>query len=198
MLKVALTGGIGAGKSAVCARLAGYGAVVVDSDALARQAVAPGTEGLAAVVEAFGPGVLDAAGALDRAALAARVFADPAARARLEAIVHPRVRALAAAATAAAPPGAVVVADVPLLAETGGAGDYDLVVVVDAAEEVRLARLVGERGMSEADARARMAAQASPADRLALADVVLGNNGPLEDLDGQVAELWAELTSRLA
>jgi len=198
MLRVALTGGIGAGKTAVAARLAGYGAVVVDADRLAREAVRPGSDGLAAVVEAFGPAVLADDGSLDRAGLATVVFTDQDARARLEAIVHPRVAAATQAAVAAAPADAVVVVDVPLLAESGAVDDYDLVVVVDADEAVRERRLVQGRAMAPSDVRARMAAQASRAARLAIADVVITNNGGLDDLDAQVGELWAELSSRLA
>ena len=193
MLKVGLTGGIGAGKSEVARRLAERGAVLVDSDALAREAVAPGSPGLAEVVAAFGQDVLTADGSLDRPALAALVFADPAARTRLEGIIHPRVRALARAATEAAPPDAVVVNDVPLLVEAGLADQYDTVVVVAVPPEEQVARLVRQRGMSEADARARIDAQASLEQRLAVADHVVWNTGTLDELDARVTELWAEL-----
>jgi dephospho-CoA kinase len=193
VLRIGLTGGIGSGKSEVARRLAAHGAVVVDSDRLARQAVEPGTPGLAEVAAAFGPGVLAADGSLDRPALAALVFADPAARARLEAIVHPRVRALAAEAFAAAPPDAIVVNDVPLLVEAGLAGAYDVVVVVAVDPAVQLRRLVEQRGMSEADARARIATQATPEQRLAVADIVIDNDGTLEALAERVAAAWAEL-----
>ncbi|HEX5741193.1 MAG TPA: dephospho-CoA kinase [Pilimelia sp.] len=191
MLRVGLTGGIGAGKSAVAARLAAHGAVVVDADRLAREVVEPGTAGLAEVVAEFGPSVLAADGALDRAALGRLAFGDPAARRRLEAIVHPRVRRRAAAMTAAAPAGAVVVHDIPLLVETGQHTDFPLVVVVAAAEGTRLARLVRDRGMAVAEARGRIRAQADDATRAAAADVLLDNGGPRPALHDQVDHLWA-------
>ncbi len=191
MLRIGLTGGIGSGKSTVAGLLAARGALVVDADRLAREVVEPGTDGLAEVVEAFGPGVLTADGALDRPALASIVFSDPEARARLDAIVHPRVRARAAEVVAQAPPDAVVVQDVPLLVETGQAGRYDLVLVVEADPETRVARLVG-RGLGEDDARARIAAQATDEQRRAVADVVLDNSGGPEALAAQVERFWAE------
>ncbi|MCZ2814656.1 dephospho-CoA kinase [Modestobacter sp. VKM Ac-2984] len=191
MLRIGLTGGIGSGKSTVAALLAERGAVVVDADRLAREVVAPGTPGLAAIAEEFGPDVLAGDGALDRAALAAVVFADPAARARLDAIVHPRVRARAAELAAAAPPGSVVVQDVPLLVETGQAGSFDLVLVVETDPETRVARLV-DRGLSAADARARIASQATDEERRAVADVVLHNDGGPEALAEQVQRFWSE------
>ena len=191
MLTIGLTGGIGSGKSTVSARLAEHGAVVVDADRIAREVVEPGTPGLKAVVEAFGDGVLGPDGALDRPALAAIVFADRDARARLDGIVHPLVRARATELAAAAPPGAVVVHDVPLLVETGQAGRYDLVLVVQADPETRVARLV-RRGLAEADARARIAAQATDEQRRAVADVVLVNGGTVAELTARVDEFWAE------
>jgi dephospho-CoA kinase len=191
VLKIGLTGGIGSGKSTVAALLAERGAVVVDADRLAREAVAPGTPGLTAIAEEFGPGVVTEDGALDRAALASVVFADPAARARLDAIVHPRVRARAAELAAAAPPGSVVVQDVPLLVETGQAGSFDLVLVVETEAETRVARLV-DRGLSAADARARIASQATDEQRRAVADVVLRNDGAPEELAAQVQRFWSE------
>ena len=194
MLRVGLTGGIGSGKSTVARLLAEHGAYVVDSDVLAREVVAPGTPGLAAVVEEFGPGVLDGA-ELDRAALAAIVFGDDEARARLNAIVHPLVGAAAAERYAAAPEGAVVVHDVPLLVEAGMVPLFDVVVVVDADEETRVRRLV-ERGLPEEDARARIAAQASRETRNAAAHHVVTNDGTVDDLRGRVAALWAVLTER--
>ncbi len=187
---VGLTGGIGAGKSAVADRLAEHGALIVDADMLAREAVAPGTEGLAAIVAAFGSAVLAADGSLDRPRLGTLVFADAAARARLNAIVHPLVSRRSAEIAAAAPAGAVVVHDVPLLVENGLAPAYDVVVVVLAAADVRLRRLQDTRGMSEEQARARMAAQATDEERRAVADVVLDNSGTLADLHRQVDELW--------
>ena len=164
MLRIGLTGGIGSGKSTVSALLAERGAVVVDADRIAREVVEPGTPGLQAVVAEFGTEVLGPDGALDRPALAAVVFADPAARARLDGIVHPLVRARATELVAAAPPDAVVVQDVPLLVETGQAGSYDLVLVVEADPEARVRRLVG-RGLSEEDARARTSGCTMPSSR---------------------------------
>ncbi|MFE7525035.1 dephospho-CoA kinase [Kitasatospora sp. NPDC057542] len=198
MLKIGLTGGIGAGKSEVSRLFAARGAVIVDSDVIAREVVAPGTDGLAAVVAEFGPQVLREDGTLDRPALGAVVFADPERLKALNAIVHPLVRARSAALEAAAAPDAVVVHDVPLLAENGLAPLFDLVVVVDAADEVRLGRLVRLRGMAEEEARARMAAQASREDRLAIANLVIDNGGGLAELEARVAEVWAELTRRAA
>lgn len=191
MLRIGLTGGIGSGKSTVATLLADRGAVVIDADRIAREVVEPGTPGLAAVVEAFGDGVLAADGSLDRPALAAVVFTDPAARARLDGIVHPLVRDRAVQLAAAAPPDAVLVNDVPLLVETGQAGSYDLVVVVETEMATRLARLV-DRGLPEDDARARIAAQASDEQRRAVADVVLDNSGTREQLAEQVARFWTE------
>ncbi|MFJ9691849.1 dephospho-CoA kinase [Kitasatospora sp. NPDC101183] len=196
MLKIGLTGGIGAGKSEVSRLFAARGAVIVDSDVIAREVVEPGTDGLAAVVVEFGPQVLREDGALDRPALGAVVFADPERLKALNAIVHPLVRARSAELEAAAAPDAVVVHDVPLLAENGLAPLYDLVVVVDAEDEVRVDRLVRLRGMTEEEARARMAAQATRADRLAIADLVIDNSGPLEGLAGRVDEVWAQLVRR--
>jgi dephospho-CoA kinase len=190
MLLVGLTGGIGAGKSAVATRLAELGAVLIDADVLAREVVAPGTDGLAAVVAAFGAAVRAADGGLDRAALGARVFGDDAARRTLEGIIHPRVRARGAALAAAAPAGAVVVNDVPLLVETGQAPAYHLVVVVQAGQGVRVDRLVRDRAMTRDAALARIAAQASDADRRAAADVLLRNDGTLDALHAAVDRLW--------
>ncbi|MEV6674893.1 dephospho-CoA kinase [Streptomyces sp. NPDC051162] len=198
MLKVGLTGGIGAGKSEVSRLLASYGAVVVDSDRIAREVVEPGTPGLAAVVAEFGPEVLTAEGALDRPGLGAVVFADPGRLAALNAIVHPLVRARSAELEAAAAPDAVVVHDVPLLAENGLAPLYDLVVVIDAGTETRLDRLVRLRGMTPDEARSRMAAQATREQRLAVADFVIDNDGPLEALAPQVEKVWARLRERSA
>jgi len=198
MLKVGLTGGIGAGKSEVSRLLASYGALVVDSDLIAREVVAPGTPGLAAVVAEFGAQVLRPDGSLDRPKLGGIVFADPARLASLNAVVHPLVRQRSAELEAAAGDRDVVVHDVPLLAENGLAGLYDLVVVVDAADETRVERLVRLRGMEPGEARARLAAQAARADRLAVADVVLDNEGPLERLEPQVRALWEQLLVKAA
>ncbi|MDQ1011444.1 dephospho-CoA kinase [Streptomyces sp. V4I23] len=196
MLKVGLTGGIGAGKSEVSRLLASYGAVLVDADKIAREVVEPGTEGLAAVVEAFGAEILTPEGTLDRPRLGAIVFNDPERLATLNAIVHPLVGARSRDLEAAAGPDAVVVHDVPLLTENGLASLYDLVVVVDAAPETQLDRLVRLRGMSEADARARMAAQATREQRREIADLVIENDGPLEELEPQVRKVWDDLTRR--
>ncbi|WP_152191007.1 dephospho-CoA kinase [Georgenia satyanarayanai] len=192
MLRLGLTGGIGAGKSTVARELERLGAVVVDADMIAREVVAPGAAGLAAVVAEFGEGVLAADGALDRAALGRIVFADPAARARLEEITHPLIAAETARRVAGLPAGTVVVHDVPLIVERGLADRYDLVAVVGADEEVRLERLVRDRGMSREDARARIDAQATDAERRAVADVWLDNSGSPEALLSQVRRLWHE------
>ena len=197
MLRVGLTGGIGSGKSAVSSRLAERGAVVIDSDVLAREVVAKGTDGLAEVVEAFGDGVLTAEGELDRPAVGRIVFGDEAARRRLEAIIHPRVRARAAEIEAAAPADAVVVHDIPLLVETGQADRFDVVLVVDTPVDVQLERLTAQRGMTEAEAKQRIASQASREDRLAVADLVVDNSGTLDDLDRRIGEVWAGLQRRV-
>ena len=197
VLRIGLTGGIGSGKSTVSALLAARGAVVIDADRIAREVVEPGTPGLAAVVDAFGAGVLTPDGSLNRPALAEVVFAHPAARGRLDGIVHPLVRARAAELAAAAPPDAVVVHDVPLLVETGQAASYDLVLVVEADPETRVARLV-RRGLTEEDARARIAAQATDEQRRAVADVILDNGGTPEELAAQVDRFWAERIVPLA
>ncbi len=191
MLRIGLTGGIGSGKSTVARLLAERGAHLVDADVLAREAVAPGSPGLAAVVEAFGDGVLGSDGALDRPALAAVVFGHPTARATLDGIVHPLVRARAVELISAVPEDAVVVQDIPLLVETGQAASFDLVLVVQAEPEIRVARLV-QRGLTEPDARARIAAQATDEQRRAVADVVLDNSGTPEELAAQVDRFWAE------
>ncbi|GHG06174.1 MULTISPECIES: dephospho-CoA kinase [Streptomyces] len=198
MLKVGLTGGIGAGKSEVSRLLVSYGAVLIDADRIAREVVEPGTPGLAAVVAAFGDGVLTGDGTLDRPKLGSIVFADPERLATLNAIVHPLVGARSAELESAAGPGDVVIHDVPLLTENGLASLYDLVVVVDASPETQLDRLVRLRGMAEAEAKARMAAQATRADRLEIADLVIDNDGPLDALEPQVREVWDELTRRTA
>lgn len=189
---VGLTGGIGAGKSAVAARLAEHGALVVDADVVAREVVAPGTEGLAAVVAAFGSGVLANDGSLDRQRLGALIFADDEARARLNAIVHPLVSQRSAELAADAPDDAVVVHDVPLLVENALAPAYDVVVVVLADENVRIQRLRDTRGMREDEARARMAAQTTDDQRRAVADAVLDNSETLADLHRQVDDLWRD------
>ncbi|GAA4923985.1 dephospho-CoA kinase [Streptomyces coeruleoprunus] len=198
MLTVGLTGGIGAGKSEVSRLLVSYGAVLIDADRIAREVVEPGTPGLAAVVDAFGPDILTPEGTLDRPGLGSIVFADPERLATLNGIVHPLVGARSAELQAAAAPDAVVVHDVPLLTENGLAPLYDVVVVVDASPETRLDRLVRLRGMSESEARARMAAQATREQRRAVADFVIDNDGPLEALEPQVRKVWEELAARAA
>lgn len=198
MLRVGLTGGIGSGKSEVSKRLAAQGAVIIDADAIAREVVAAGTDGLAEVVEAFGPEILRADGELDRPRLGDIVFADPELRGKLNAIVHPRVGARMAELERGAGPGAIVVHDVPLIAENGLAGGYDLVVVVDVPPRIQVERLVRYRGMTREQAQARMAAQASREQRLAIAGIVIDNSGSLAELDRQVGDLWAELRRRAA
>ncbi|MEU3463193.1 dephospho-CoA kinase [Streptomyces sp. NPDC006733] len=197
MLKVGLTGGIGAGKSEVSRLLASYGAVVVDADKIAREVVEPGSPGLAAVVDEFGTEVLTSDGALDRPKLGSIVFSDPARLRALNAIVHPLVGRRSAELEAAAGPDDIVVHDVPLLTENGLAELYELVVVVDASPETQLDRLVRLRGMDGGEARSRMAAQATRAQRLAIADVVLDNDGPLEALEPQVKRVWQQLRDRV-
>ncbi len=192
MLRVGLTGGIAAGKSTVGRRLVELGAVLIDADLLARDAVAPGTNGLAAVVETFGPGVLAADGALDRAALAGIVFADQTARERLNAIVHPRVRRRSAQLLARAPADAVVVQDIPLLVETGLAPSFHLVIVVHASPAERIRRLAESRGMAEHEARARIGAQADDEARRAAADVWLSNQDAVPGLQAAVDRLWSD------
>lgn len=192
-MRVGLSGGVGSGKSTVARLLAEHGAVVVDADSIAREVVEPGTPGFDAVVARFGDGIV-ADGRLDRAALARIVFSDDEARADLNAIVHPLVRRRSEELAADAPRDAVVVYDIPLLVESGHRGDYDAVVIVLASEQVRLARLAG-RGMDEADARSRIAAQASDEQRVAAADVLIHNDGTLDELTDQVNALWARLAA---
>ncbi|MGX1129839.1 dephospho-CoA kinase [Streptomyces glaucescens] len=196
MLTVGLTGGIGAGKSEVSRLLVACGAVLIDADRIAREVVAPGTPGLAAVVEAFGEEVLGPDGGLDRPKLGSIVFSDPERLAVLNSIVHPLVGARSRELEAAAAPDAVVVHDVPLLTENGLAPLYDVVIVVDAAPETQLDRLVRLRGMTEEDARARMAAQATREKRREIADIVIDNDVPLEELERRVKDVWAELARR--
>lgn len=194
---VGLTGGIGSGKSAVSKLLAERGAVVLDADLVAREVVEPGTPGLSLIVAAFGAGVLQADGALDRAALGTLVFADPTALKALNAIVHPLVgeRTGELVDRARRSGAAVVVHDVPLLVENGLAELYDVVVVVAATPQTQLDRLVRLRGMTEQEAQQRIAAQAPLADKLAVATHVIDNDGPLQDLAPQVDRLWSELTA---
>jgi dephospho-CoA kinase len=196
MLKVGLTGGIGAGKSEVSRLLVECGAVLIDADRIAREVVEPGTPGLAAVVDAFGPEVLTADGRLDRPKLGSVVFADPERLAVLNSIVHPLVGARSRELERAAAEDAVVVHDVPLLTENGLAPLYDLVIVVDASPETQLDRLVGRRGMTTEDARARMAAQATREQRREIADIVIDNDVPLDELERRVKDVWSGLVRR--
>ena len=191
MLRVGLSGGIGSGKSTVANRLRGLGAVVVDADALAREVVQPGSQGLAELVERFGPDVLAADGTLDRPALARKAFVDDRSRADLNAITHPKIAELTAQRMAEAPDDSVLVHDIPLLVEAGYAPGYHLVIIVHAAEDVRVERL-GERGLEETDARARIAAQATEQQRREVADVWLDNSGAVDLLLQEVDRLWRE------
>ena len=191
-MNVGLTGGLGSGKSTVAALFGEHGAVIIDADVVAREVVRAGTPGFAAVVARFGPGVVGPDGELDRAALARIVFADGAALDELNAIVHPLVGSRSAELAAAVPPGAVVVHDIPLLAENGLADRFDTVVVVEADREIRLARLA-ERGLTRAEAEARMAAQATDEKRRAIADEIVRNDGDLDSLARQVDRLWDRL-----
>ena len=194
-MRVGLTGGVGAGKSTVAKLLAEHGAVIIDADAIAREVVQPGTPGLAAVVEAFGPDIVGPDGALDRPKLAGIVFGDEAQRGRLNAIVHPLVGERTAELMRSAPDGAVVVYDVPLLVEGGLAEGFDFVLVVEASVPTRLARLA-DRGMPEDDARNRIAAQASDEQRRAVADAVVHNDGSLVDLRAQVEDVWQRIAAQ--
>jgi dephospho-CoA kinase len=198
MLVVGLTGGIGSGKSEVAKRLSALGAVLIDADVIAREVVAPGTPGLQQVVDEFGESVLAPDGSLDRERMAVVVFADDDARRRLNAIVHPLVGAAMVQRTVRAgehDPHAVVVNDVPLLAEGGLKDRYDVVVVVDVDSETQLRRLQ-QRGMTAEDARSRIAVQATREQRLAMADIVIDNGGDLTALDEKVQEVWADLKAR--
>lgn len=198
---IGLTGGIAAGKSAVAARLAEHGAVVIDADRLAREAVEPGSPGLAAVVDRFGEGMLAPDGSLDRARLGALIFGDEQARLALNAIVHPEVRRLYrehVEAAFAANPDAIVVYDVPLLAEARAADEFALIVVVDAPPEVRLERLVSLRGLPREQAEARIRSQVPDEERRAMADVVIDAGGTLEHTLQQVDALWERLVAQRA
>lgn len=195
-VRVGLTGGIASGKSTVSAILAELGAVVIDADALAREVVARGTPGLEAVVAAFGPELLTPEGDLDRPAMGALVFNDPEARKRLEAIIHPLVHQRSAELEAQAPADAVVVHDIPLLAEVGRAGSFDAVIVVDAPTDLQVSRMVEDRGWTREDAESRISAQASRKDRLAIATYVVDNTGTLAELRRRVEQVYADLAAR--
>ncbi|MGP7997654.1 MAG: dephospho-CoA kinase [Streptosporangiaceae bacterium] len=196
MLKVGLTGGIGSGKSEVARRLAGYGALIIDADRIAREAVEPGTPGLAQVVGQFGSVVLAGDGTLDRQALGEIVFADAELRGKLNGIIHPlvggRIRELEQGADA----DTILVEDIPLIAENDMAGFFDLVVVVDVPPRLQEERLIRDRGLTRDQVAARIAAQASREQRLAIASIVLDNSGSLAELDREVGDLWAELCRR--
>jgi len=200
MLLVALTGGIASGKSTVARRLAEHGAVVVDADQVARQVVEPGEPALALIAETFGTGVIAPDGSLDRAALGAIVFRDPEGRAKLNAITHPAVLARSQAlfaAAAEADPDAIVVYDIPLLVEAGRREEFDLVVVVHAATETRVTRMIELRGMTRDEALHRITSQATDTDRLAIADVVIDADGDLETTLQQTDALWVNLRARV-
>jgi dephospho-CoA kinase len=190
-VRVGLTGGIASGKSTVADELARRGALVIDADRLAREVVEPGTAELAKVAERFPGTIVD--GRLDRAKLAAVVFADPQARGDLEQIIHPAVRKRAAELEMSAPPGSVVVHVIPLLVETGQESDFDLCVVVDVNHETQLTRLLARDGMTRAEAEARIGAQATREQRLAAADVVIDNSGSVTQLKKQIDDLWSVL-----
>jgi len=197
VLLVGLTGGIGAGKSTVARLLAERGAVVIDADSIVRELQRPGTDVFRAIVERFGPDVVKADGSLDRERLADIVFRADESRSALNAIVHPAVYTVMSERIAELKDGdRVVVLDIPLLAEAGGGEGMDAVVVVEAGEDARVARVQEERGLDPEDVRARMAAQASSEQREALADVVIRNDGPVEDLRAQVDALWEQLRAR--
>jgi dephospho-CoA kinase len=195
-VRVGLTGGVASGKSTVSAILAELGAVIIDADVLAREVVAKGTPGLEKVVAEFGAELLTPEGELDRPAMGRLVFADEDSRRRLEAIVHPLVFERIVELEAAAGPDDVVVHDIPLLAESGRADTFDAVIVVDADPEVQVERMVAERGWTREEAEARMLAQASREERLAIATHVVENNGSLEALRARVEEVFADLTSK--
>jgi dephospho-CoA kinase len=201
---IGVTGGIASGKSVVARRLAEHGAIHIDADQLARQVVEPGTAGLAAIAERFGPGVIAADGSLDRAALGAIVFSDEDARLALNAITHPAIKELTKRImqeAEARDPSAVVVYDVPLLVEASVDKDYhrfDLVVVVSASTEIRIQRLVELRGLTPEDAALRLSSQVTDDERLAIADVVIDSNGTIDETLKQADRLWESLPARIA
>ncbi|GGO86902.1 dephospho-CoA kinase [Nocardioides phosphati] len=192
-LRLGLTGGIASGKSTVSRIFAELGAIIIDSDVLAREVVAPGTEGLAEVVAAFGPEILTEDGEMDRAKVGAIVFADPDKRKVLEQVIHPRVFLRALEIDQAAGEHDVVINDIPLLVETNQADRFDAVVVVDVPTELQVERMVRDRGMTPDEASARIAAQASREQRLAVATYVIENTGTLEELRERVRQVWDQL-----
>src|SRR4051812_25370254 len=194
-MRVGLTGGVASGKSTVSGMLEELGAMIIDADALAREVVAKGTPGLAAVVEEFGEELLGPDGELDRPAMGKLVFGDESARKRLEAIIHPLVFERILELEEDSPPDAVVVHDIPLMAENGRGGDFDAVIVVDAPTELQVERMTGDRGWTEEDARSRIAAQASREQRRAIATHLIENTGTREDLRRRVAEVFAQVVS---
>lgn len=201
MIRIGLTGGIAAGKSVAAARFAELGAVVIDHDVLAREVVAPGTVGLDRIVEAFGDEVLDPDGALDRDALGHIVFGNHEALAQLNGILHPEISRLAAereAAAGAANSGAVVVHDIPLLVETGQQDAFHILVVVDAPADLRIQRLVENRGLTLPQARQRVALQATDSARREAADVIVSGSGTEDDLRAAVDALWARLQDEVS
>ena len=195
MVRVGLTGGIAMGKSSVSDLLRARGAVVIDADAIAREVVEPGTPGFDQVVAEFGEEILDASGAIDRARLGAIVFGDDAARQRLEKIVHPLVFLRIVELEEQAPADAIVVHDIPLLAESGRGDTFDAVIVVDAPEELQIERMVRDRGWTEEEARARIAAQATREQRRAIATHLIDNTGTREDLARRVSEVFDDVVA---
>ncbi|MDO5067477.1 MAG: dephospho-CoA kinase [Propionibacteriaceae bacterium] len=197
-MRIGLTGGIASGKSTVARELERLGAYIIDADVLAREVVEPGTPGLAAVIERFGPQMLTPEGTLDRERLGSIVFADDAARADLNAIIHPRVRQRAKELEATAPPGRIVVHVIPLLVETGQAESFDAVVVVDTTVQEQIRRLMRRGGHGHEQARQRVAAQASRAERLQAATHVIDSSGPIGQTMAQVRALWQRLAGPLS
>lgn len=195
MIRIALTGGIGSGKSTVAGLLAEHGALVIDADRIAREVVEPGQPALAEIAQRFGAGVLAGDGSLDRGALAAIVFHDTAALSDLNAITHPRIAARTAESIEAAPDDAVVVYDLPLLVENGLADGWDVVIVVEANRDVRVHRLI-ERGLDEADIEARMSRQATDEQRRAVADIVIANSGSVDALRHAVDTVWSQVAAQ--
>ena len=195
MVRVGLTGGIAMGKSTVSDLLRSHGAVVIDADAIAREVVEPGTPGFDQVVAEFGEEILDPSGAIDRPRLGAIVFADEAARKRLEKIVHPLVFLRIVELEEQAPKDGIVVHDLPLLAEGGRADTFDAVIVIDAPEEMQIERMIRDRGWTEEDARARIAAQATREQRRSIATHLIDNTGTREDLARRVGEVFDDLVA---